>query len=162
MPASLHDRVQELRQVFVRAYQSNLCVDTHPYQGVVSCLHTLLKLGKRLVLITNKPGRLAIPLLDALGWSDLFEVKLYGDSLSERKPSALPIIHAAHALGVQLDQCVFIGDTEVDAQAAQAAAITFWAVSWGRAAEGVARGLWGDRAQVLARYAFVPEGSRTR
>ena len=154
-PSHLHSRVQELRQIFVRAYRENLCVNTRPYEGVVSCLNTLLNSGKRLALITNKPGHLAVPLLDMLGWSELFEVKLYGDSLSESKPSPLPIIHATRALGVHLDHCVFIGDTEVDAQAAQAAAVHFWSVSWGRAAEGVVRGQWGDQAQILERYAFV-------
>ena len=57
------------------------------------------------------------------------EVKLHararavvsGDTLPERKPSPLPLLHAAKTLGVDPRECVFVGDAERDCQAAQAA-----------------------------------------
>ena len=156
-PPQMHDRVHELRQVFVHAYQDHLCVDTYPYEGAIECLKMISKRGKRLALITNKPERLATPLLDAFAWNELFELKLYGDSLSERKPSPLPINHTIERLRVERSRCVFIGDTEVDAQAAQSAGVHFWAVNWGRVAESVKRGIWGDRSEVLASYNLIQD-----
>lgn len=154
-PIQLHQRVQELRQIFVHAYQDRLCVDTCPYEGASACLERLSDMGKQLALITNKPENLSIPLLDKLGWSHLFDIKLYGDSLKERKPSPLPINYAVEQLRMTRDQCVFIGDTEVDAKAAQAAAVTFWAVSWGRVASSVRKGLCGPHAKVLTHYDLI-------
>ena len=152
-PPRLHGRVQELREVFVTAYQGHLCVDTYPYEGAVKCLKRLRREGMRVGLVTNKPERLAIQLLTQLGWLDLFEVKLYGDSLDERKPSPKPLFKALELLNATHERCVFIGDTEVDARAAQAAQVTFKATAWGRVAEAVARGEWGDSASVLTKFA---------
>ena len=157
IPSHLHGRVQELRQVFVHAYQDHLCVDTYPFEGAEICLRSLARLNKRLALVTNKPERLAVPLLEDLGWSELFEVKLYGDSLSERKPSPLPVIDAARRLGVQPDRCVFVGDTEVDAQAARSAGVHFWAVGWSRVAESVRQGKWGRSAEILPSFTLIHE-----
>ena len=41
IPPHLHGRVQELRQVFVRAYQDHLCVDTYPFEGAETYLRSL-------------------------------------------------------------------------------------------------------------------------
>lgn len=133
-PPHLHVELTRLRERFVKAYESRLCVGTHPYPGAVECLNALKSSGARLGLVTNKPERLAVPLLQDLGWSDLFEVKLYGDSLPKRKPDPAPLLEAAKRLDVMTHSCVFIGDTEVDARAARAAEMIFYAVPWGRVA----------------------------
>jgi phosphoglycolate phosphatase len=44
-----------------------------------------------------------------------------GDTLAERKPHPLPLLHAAKLLGVEPRNCVYVGDAERDMQAAQAA-----------------------------------------
>ena len=44
-----------------------------------------------------------------------------GDTLPERKPHPLPLLHAASTMGVAPGECVYVGDAERDMQAAQAA-----------------------------------------
>ena len=56
-----------------------------------------------------------------------------------RGPSPAPDgrLQAAGSLGIPAGDCVFVGDSEVDARAAQAAGVGFVAVLSGTTAEGV-------------------------
>ena len=44
-----------------------------------------------------------------------------GNSLTERKPHPLPLLHACKVLDVTVDQCIMIGDSKNDIIAARAA-----------------------------------------
>jgi phosphoglycolate phosphatase-like HAD superfamily hydrolase len=58
-------------------------------------------------------------------------VVVCGDTLSERKPSPAPLLHAAEQLGVLPEECLFVGDAECDMQAADAAGMLPLGVSFG-------------------------------
>ncbi|MAD61735.1 MAG: phosphoglycolate phosphatase [Myxococcales bacterium] len=149
-PQALPEHLPELRNAFTRAYGSQLCKHTYAYAHVEDVLHYLKNQPQvKLALITNKPSRFAMPLLKALGWSELFDLYLYGDSLAERKPSSLPITHALQHFNLEAHQALFIGDTEVDAQAATSAQVPLAIVAWGRAAKAVTDGTYGTQTQVV-------------
>jgi phosphoglycolate phosphatase len=44
-----------------------------------------------------------------------------GDTLAERKPHPLPLLHAASVAGVAPEHCVYVGDAERDIVAGRAA-----------------------------------------
>jgi hypothetical protein len=57
--------------------------------------------GYRLGCVTNKAARFTEPLLESgLGMADAFEIVISGDTLPEKKPSPLPLLHAAAHFGV--------------------------------------------------------------
>ena len=72
-------------------------------------------------IVTNKPGWLTDPLLIEVKLHKRVRAVVSGDTLSERKPHPLPLLHAAKTIGVEPGECVFVGDAERDAQAAKAA-----------------------------------------
>lgn len=150
LPPELHDQITSIREIFTQAYSEHLCVLTKPYEKVEALL-TVLKNDKNKysILITNKPKRFSEPLLEALGWTDYFDLCLFGDSLSERKPSALPITYALTQFNLSAEQALFIGDTEVDAQAACAAKVDLAIVEYGRAKMAVKQGKYGSKALVI-------------
>jgi phosphoglycolate phosphatase len=162
LPSTMHHRIDELREVFTQAYASHLCVCTQPYPHANTMLKSLKRdTQKKLVLVTNKPKRFAIPLLDQLGWSELFDLCLFGDSLPERKPSSLPIDYALNQLSLEVGQALFIGDTDVDAQAAMKAGVDLAIVSHGRIAEAVLNGRYGSRATVIELDQLIYKGKGT-
>lgn len=63
--------------------------------------------------VTNKPVKLAKGLLDALELSSYFQVVLGGDSLPERKPHPLPLLHCMESLKISASQSLMIGDSEI-------------------------------------------------
>tara|TARA_R110001583_G_scaffold9433_9_gene44796 strand:- start:6094 stop:6798 length:705 start_codon:yes stop_codon:yes gene_type:complete len=107
--------------IFLSFYAKNLCVDTVTYPNVRSTLKILKAQGYRLVIVTNKPFDFIEPILEGLELTGLFELCLGGDSLPERKPSSLPLLHVCELLSVTPAQCVMVGDSKNDILAANAA-----------------------------------------
>jgi phosphoglycolate phosphatase len=88
---------------------------------VTAALDAFARLGHPLGICTNKPVGPARAVLRHFGLLERFSVIIGGDSLPVRKPDPAPL-HAAFAAlrgGPQL----FVGDSEVDAETAQAAGI---------------------------------------
>jgi phosphoglycolate phosphatase len=80
---------------------------------------------------TNKPERFVRPLLDALGLGEYFECIVGGDTLPERKPSAVPLLHVVDHFGLQPSQCLMVGDSATDLLTAQAADVPMALVTYG-------------------------------
>jgi phosphoglycolate phosphatase len=148
LPTNLHPNLGEYKARFIELYEANLYVKTRPYPEVSACLERLKKLGVPIALVTNKPMRLTEPLLADLGWTELFDVVCGGDTYPQRKPSPMPILETLKKLGVPADQALFIGDTEVDAEAAQRAHVSMIAVPYGRVAAQINEGVFGASARV--------------
>ncbi len=91
------------------------------YPGVPEGLGRLKAHGLRLACVTNKPMRLAAPLLEIKGLHHHFEHVFGGDSFERTKPDPLPLIKTCQVLGTEPSRTLMIGDSSNDAQAARAA-----------------------------------------
>jgi N-acetyl-D-muramate 6-phosphate phosphatase len=116
---------------FLALYSQRLAVDTRPFDEVPALLDRLEGRGIAWGIVTNKPSRLTEPLLEALGLAARPAVVVCGDTLAERKPSPLPLLHASEKLGLAPAQCLFVGDAECDIQAARAAGMPVLAARYG-------------------------------
>lgn len=101
------------------------------FDGVAGMLAALDDAGTVWGIVTNKPEYLARLILPQHGWQQRCAVLVGGDSLAERKPHPLPLLHAAQAIGVAAEDCVYVGDDERDIIAARAAAMPSVAALWG-------------------------------
>ncbi|MBV1777099.1 phosphoglycolate phosphatase [Burkholderiaceae bacterium DAT-1] len=102
-------------------YTRLLTATTRPYPGVESGLALLQSQGIQLACITNKPYRFSVPILEQTGLASYFSLVLGGDSLPEKKPSALPLLHACAHFGLPASQLLMVGDSHYDLDAARAA-----------------------------------------
>ncbi|WP_024889142.1 phosphoglycolate phosphatase [Luteimonas huabeiensis] len=116
---------------FMVHYEACLLRDARLYPGVAETLAALRARSARLGVCTNKPERFVRPLLAALGVSDAIEACVGGDSLPERKPSPLPLLHLAARLGHRPGECLMVGDSRTDFLAAQAAGMPVVLVAYG-------------------------------
>src|SRR5690606_41358116 len=82
-------------------------------------------------ICTNKPSALVPPLLQHLGIAGFFAHIVGGDSLPQRKPAAEPLLHSAALLGQAVDQCLMVGDSATDLQAANNAGMPIVPVRYG-------------------------------
>ncbi len=87
--------------------------------------------GFHMGCITNKVARYTEPLLKGIGLAHYFEIVLSGDSLPEKKPHPMPLLHAATFFGVPVERVLLIGDSLSDALAARAAACPVFCVPYG-------------------------------
>ena len=96
---------------------------THPYPGVVSALETLRADGHRLGICTNKPFKPTMAVARHLDLARYFETIIGGDSLNVRKPDPAPLVKAFEELGEGAR--IYVGDSDVDAETAEALGVPF-------------------------------------
>ena len=116
---------------YMKYYRDHLSDFTRPYLETEAGLALLKSLGIPLVVITNKNEILAVELLKQLGLADYFSLILGGDSLPEKKPSPLPLQHAAEVLGIDPANMIMVGDSRNDIIAAKAAGCLSVGVTFG-------------------------------
>ncbi len=95
------------------------------YPGVIDALNNFAAAGHRLGLCTNKPIAPTKTVLAHFGLDKYFSVVTGGDSLPQRKPDPAPLLHVFDQLGGDTSARLYVGDSEVDAETAQRAAIPF-------------------------------------
>lgn len=117
--------------IYEKHYAEGVSRKSRPFPGVVEGLQALHQAGYRLACITNKAERFTVPLLKDTGLIDFFELILSGDTLPEKKPSPLPLLHACQVFGIEPNELLLIGDSLNDTQAARAAGSPVFCVPYG-------------------------------
>ena len=123
--------IKEALSLFLSNYHQCVCVKSTLYTGVKETLIALKAKGYRLAIITNKPEAFIQPILQNLGLAHLFELTIGGDTLAQLKPHPLPLLTACKQLGVDVAQCVMIGDSKNDILAAKAAGMLSIGLTYG-------------------------------
>jgi len=124
-------RFDALRARFLDLYRSDIAVGTRLFAGMDAVLGALERRGIAWGVVTNKPGWLTDPLLAALGMSARAGCVVSGDTLAERKPHPMPLLHAAKLLAVEPADCIYVGDAERDIQAGRSAGMTTLLAAFG-------------------------------
>ncbi len=115
---------------FFRHYDRLCLATTRPYPGVERALATLAAQCP-LAVLTNKPERFAVRIVEALGLGRYVATVVGGDSLAVRKPDPATLRHVASSLGVEVHRILMVGDSRIDAEAAAQAGSLFVHVRWG-------------------------------
>ncbi len=117
--------------IYEKHYGEHVSRKSRPFPGVVEGLQAMKASGFHLACITNKAARFTHPLLKDTGLFDYFELILSGDTLPEKKPSPLPLLHACEVFQVSPSELLLIGDSLNDTQAARAAGCPVFCVPYG-------------------------------
>jgi N-acetyl-D-muramate 6-phosphate phosphatase len=132
-----------LQQRFLEIYRGAVSVETRLFDGMDEVLAQLAARGLLCGIVTNKPAWLTTPLLDELELTRRFACVVSGDTVSARKPDAMPMLHAAKLAGVDAGECLYIGDAERDVQAAHAAGMPALVATYGYLAPDEDWQAWG-------------------
>ncbi len=116
--------------IFEKHY-TELLLQSRVFEGVIEGLDAMKAAGFRLGCITNKVERYTVPLLAGTGLAKYFDIVLSGDTLPEKKPHPMPLLHAAKFFGVPIDKLLLIGDSLNDTLAARAAECPVFCVPYG-------------------------------
>lgn len=103
-----------IRQQFLDSYRTNIATRTRLFPGMAQVLEALEAQGRNWGVVTNKPGWLTLPLMDALGLSSRAACIVSGDTTPKSKPDPEPLFHACRQTGSPSEQCLYIGDAERD------------------------------------------------
>ena len=157
---------ERLRRRFLDLYRGGLAGATRLFAGCEAVLATLDAARMPWGVVTNKPGWLTTPLLAELGLLERAACVVSGDTVAERKPHPLPLLHAATLIGREPGACLYAGDAERDIVAGRAAGMRTVAVRFGYLAEGEDPAAWqpdeivAAPAELLALLALAAEPGR--
>ena len=145
----------ELIREFLDTYEQELGRHSVLFDGVAELLDAIEAAGSRWGIVTNKPEYLAKQIVPALGWETRCAVLIGGDTLPQRKPHPLPLLHAAQALETAIADCAYVGDDQRDIDAARAAGMCSVVALWGYRPDGDDPSGWGGDAMAETARALL-------
>jgi phosphoglycolate phosphatase len=116
---------------FKQFYFDNVCVHSQLYPNVLELVTKLHKSTLITAVITNKPRKFTLPLLQALKLDDLFDTIICGDDLPNKKPDPAQIQHFLTEQSLDASQLLMVGDSKNDLLSAQNAGCDQVFVSFG-------------------------------
>jgi phosphoglycolate phosphatase len=125
---------EELRrslQFFLAYYEEHKLDTTSAYPGVVEAIAELDRKQVPMAVLTNKPVRISVRILEALGLANRFRVIYGGNSFETKKPDPLGANKILSEFGATPDEAMVVGDSEVDVQTARNAGTIAVAVNYG-------------------------------
>jgi len=143
-----HSEFEPLRKQLLDLYQANIAVHTGLFPGMADVLDELENRGLRWGVVTNKPGWLTEPLLDALNLTSRAICVVSGDTLQERKPHPAPLLHACKLADCKPVEALYVGDAERDIEAGCRAGMRTLAALFGYLMEHDKPENWGADALI--------------
>lgn len=125
------EKLVQMRVSFDKFYATYVCEESQLYPNVKETLEALKAKGFTLVVITNKPTKLVEPVLSSFGIYHLFSETLGGQSLPRIKPFPDPMLFICEKFGIQPSELLFVGDSENDVLASQAAGCDVAGLTYG-------------------------------
>ena len=125
-------QLDRLVQAFRASYDSEGWKRAPLYAGAAELLRELRAQGKRLFVVTNKPRHVSLRILQAGGTLELFEEVVTRDSREpayEDKQEMMRSLMERH--GLQQQDCLMVGDTIEDAEAALQTGVPFCLMTHG-------------------------------
>ncbi|NWO05888.1 MAG: phosphoglycolate phosphatase [Alteromonadaceae bacterium] len=133
---------------FLDLYEAGVAVETTLFEGMNSLLEALEHRNIPWGIVTNKPARFAVPLIDALGLADRCGALVCPDHVAERKPHPESLFLACRKIQAEPIKSIYVGDHERDIEAGRNAGMRTIAVRYGYLEQPEAIDLW--QADVIA------------
>jgi phosphoglycolate phosphatase len=105
---------------FLELYDARLLATTTAYPGTADALRDLATRAP-LAILTNKPARATIRILDGLGLASFFQHVIGGDSALGRKPEPGGMQDLMRRAGASAESTLLVGDSPIDLETARRA-----------------------------------------
>ena len=89
-----------MREEYLQLYETHICDHTQLFPGTLEILAELERRGILWGVVTNKPARFTLPLLEKLGLSQRTACVISGDTTANAKPHPEPLLHACKEIGL--------------------------------------------------------------
>lgn len=121
----------KVRRVFDDYYNAHSNDNTIAYRGVSELLKALSDMNVKTAVLTNKAQQYVAPILEKAFPGHRFDLYFGQRSGVHRKPHPQAFEMLLNELGVSKEDCLYVGDSEVDVKTAHNAGVELVAVNWG-------------------------------
>ncbi len=115
---------------FKEYYKDHSAILTKAYDGIIDLMKILKSKGVKIAVVSNKAD-FAVKTLMEYYFSGLYDCAYGERSGVERKPAPDGVLGAVFEMGGNLENTVYIGDSEVDVETSKNANLPCIAVTWG-------------------------------
>lgn len=138
MECSLHaageetlDRLNEAMERYGRIFDANCTYHVTPYDGVEEMLGRLKESGIRLGVLSNKPHQQTVKVVREIFGEDIFDCVQGQQETVARKPDPAGVFRLMEKMQVTEEECLYVGDSEVDIRTGRNAGVKTVSVTWG-------------------------------
>ncbi len=124
-------RLEEGLAVYGRIFDANCTYHVAPYEGIPSLLEDLRKAGVKLAVLSNKPHEQAIKVVREMFGDSSFDYVSGQQEGIRKKPDPAGVEHILDTLQMKPEDCLYVGDSEVDVQTGKNAGVETVIVTWG-------------------------------
>lgn len=128
-PDSSEEQRREALAIFLTEYEKQMLKLTRAYPGVEEGLRALK--GSPMAVLTNKPLKMALSILEGLKLSKFFVAVYGGDSFEKKKPDPQGAFATVKRMDVAPEEAAMVGDSDVDVQTARNAGMLSVGVRYG-------------------------------
>ena len=124
-------RIEEGMKVYGRIFDQNCTYHVTPYEGIPGMLKALKEKGMHLAVLSNKPDRQTVKVVKEIFGDGLFDYVQGQKEGIRRKPEPDGVWYLMEQMQVSKEECLYIGDSEVDAATGKNAGLKTIGVLWG-------------------------------
>lgn len=125
------DRWEEFWAYYLGRNEAGVENANVPYEGIPVLLSALKERGVRIAVLSNKDEESCIPIVEGAFGKDVFDVIRGQRPDTPPKPDPAGALRLLRELGARPEECLYVGDTEVDMKTGKNAALPTVAVLWG-------------------------------
>lgn len=124
-------RIEDGMEIYGRIFDQNCTYHVTPYEGIPEMLKALKDKGIHLAVLSNKPDRQTVKVVKAIFGEELFDYAQGQKEGIRRKPEPDGVWYLMEQMHVSKEECLYIGDSEVDAATGRNAGLKTIGVLWG-------------------------------
>lgn len=125
------EKIECAMEVYGRIFGENCTYHVTAYEGIMDMLDGLKERGIKTAVLSNKPHQQSIDVVAEILGKDRFSCVNGQREGIEKKPNPAGVFETMKFLNVTKEECLYIGDSEVDMETARRAGLTSVGVSWG-------------------------------
>lgn len=122
--------VSNVLEVFSQYYNEHMMDMTKPYDGILELLDNLSINGVKLAVVSNKKHDFTIEIVKKY-FGERFDIVIGHRDNYKAKPDPESVLEVINKFNILKEECIYIGDSNVDVITARNAGVKSVGVSWG-------------------------------
>ena len=125
------EHFDEVYEAYLEIFAKDCMYQVKPYEGICALLEELKRLSVRIAVLSNKPDRDSLRVVEALFGTGYFDFVQGQRADIPRKPDPAGVYRIMEAFGLSAGDFLYVGDSGVDMKTGRAAGIFTVGVLWG-------------------------------
>ena len=125
-----NETIEKALKLFDEYYEEHMVDMTKPYAGIIEMLEELILKNIKIAVVSNKPHEFTTEVVKNY-FGERFEIVYGHRKNTAEKPDPSSVLEVIENFKVKKEECLYIGDSEIDINTAKNAGVKSVGVEWG-------------------------------